>query len=266
MVQAGLWVGFAQWKRRVWQTSQALLFCHLLLKAGEWDTLPISGESATQWLRKLLTDAPNVDDDEKEYIHQLGTHSCKTTILSWAAKKGTDLQIRKVMGYHSLGKSNSVFIYGRDNVSPALREIEEIINMIKSGRFEPDNTRSGYFKPSGDKNENEAADPSLEDLRGASSSEDSADEDQIDHQEEELVERKVIGKWTGDLDETALPQDPSRYIRHSMSRVIHLFPDESGTSFACGREASRAYHRLESIPEVLHPTCKQCFSKFSLAL
>ena len=146
-----------------------------------------------------------MDDDEKEYIHQLGTHSCKTTILSWAAKKGTDLQIRKVMGYHSLGKSNSVFIYGRDNVSPALREIEEIINMIKSGRFEPDNTRSGYFKPSGDKNENEAVDPSLEDLRGASSSEDSADEDQIDHQEEELVERKVIGKWTGDLDETALP-------------------------------------------------------------
>ena len=86
------------------------------LVIGEWDVVPISAEAATKLLPK--------------YIMRLGTHSCKTTVLSWAAKKGTDSQTRKIMGYHSLGKQNSVSIYGRDNIFPALREISLIVKMI----------------------------------------------------------------------------------------------------------------------------------------
>eukprot|EP00435_Cladocopium_sp_Y103_P067650 s333_g30.t1 len=234
------------------------------LQAGEWDSLPISAESATKWIRKLLLTGQALDQEETEYILRLGTHSCKTTILSWAAKKGTDLQLRKIMGYHSLGRNNSVFIYGRDNISPALREVTEIVKMVADGLFFPDQTRSGYFlkddNTSDEKVENIA--PSLEELRGDSSSEDSADEDEVEHSVTEKAVGTVVGRWTGDFDPEILPKEPDRYLRHGVSRILHLVADESGSALTCGRLTTRTYEKLDEIPKVLHPVCKQCFALF----
>ena len=228
--------------------------------AGEWDAVPISAEAATKWIRKLLLDAPGLDDAEREYILQLGTHSCKTTILSWAAKKGTDLQTRKIMGYHSLGKQNAVFIYGRDNIAPALREISEIVTLISTGKFLPE-----YFATEGEDKDGGVnnLDPTPDELRGDSSSEDSADGDHAEHSDAEQAVDAVVGKWTGDFDPDILPTDPEQYLRHGVSRVLHLISDESGTSLTCGRPTTKSYERLRELPTVLHPVCKQCFALFA---
>lgn len=235
------------------------------LAAGEWDTLPISAEAATKWIRKLLMDDPAVDEEEAKYIMQLGTHSCKTTILSWAAKKGTDLQMRKIMGYHSLGIQNAVFIYGRDNIAPALREISDIVKLIATKKFLPDCTRSGYFPDDvGKQSEHMDGDePTPEQLREDSSSEDSADEDQVEHAANEAAVGEMVGDWVGSFDPEILPKMHERYLRHSVSRVFHLIGDESGCSLTCGRLVTKSYEPLEEFPKILHPVCKQCFSMFA---
>eukprot|EP00435_Cladocopium_sp_Y103_P070686 s1184_g35.t2 len=225
------------------------------IKRGEWDVAPVSAEAATKWLRKILLSAPNLTEDEKTHIMSLGTHSCKTTILSWAAKKGTDLKLRQLMGYHSIGKQNSVFVYGRDNAAPVLREIEAIVNMISSGFFMPDVTRSGYFNdPSQAPKSAPEQEPSLEDLRGESSSEDSADEEDIEHVADELAVEQTVGDWYGDLDTDSLPLNAEMYLKHSVSRVFHMLADESGSVLACGRQTTKSYETLLQVPKTLHPS------------
>ena len=192
----------------------------------------------------------------------VGTHSCKTTILSWAAKKGTDIKMRKLMGYHSIGKQDPVFIYGRDNVAPVLREIEAIVQMISDEIFMPDVTRSGYFKTDEEQPERILEEPSLQDLRGDSSSEDSADEDNVEHKLCEDAVKDTVGDWHGDLDCDALPPNAELYMRHSVSRVFHVLADETGNFLACGRPVSLSYEKLEEVPKILHPICKQCFTMF----
>ena len=169
------------------------------------------------------------------------------------------------MGYHSLGKQNAVFIYGRDNIAPALREIGEIISLISSGRFLPDCTRSGYFPSDADKaNETKATpEPTPAELREDSSSEDSADDDHIEHVVNELAVGEMVGEWLGNFDPDILPQTKSSYLRHSVSRVLHLISDESGCALTCGRLATKSYETLDELPKVLHPVCKQCFSMFA---
>ena len=189
------------------------------VKTGQWDAVPISAEAATNWIRKLLLTYPRMTEIDRSHIMSVGTHSCKTTILSWAAKKGTDIKMRKLMGYHSIGKQDPVFIYGRDNVAPVLREIEAIVQMISDEIFMPDVTRSGYFKTDEEQPERILEEPSLQDLRGDSSSEDSADEDNVEHKLCEDAVKDTVGDWYGDLDCDSLPPNAELYMRHSVSRV-----------------------------------------------
>lgn len=102
-------------------------------------------------------------DIDKTHILNVGTRRCKTTILSWAAKKGTDTKMRKLMGYHSIGNFS---VYGRDNVAQVLRETEAIVQMISDEIFMPDFTRSGYFKTDEKQPERTLEEPSLQDLGG----------------------------------------------------------------------------------------------------
>ena len=94
----------------------------------------------------------------------------------------------------------------------------------------------------------------LQDLRGNSSSEDSADEDNVEHSICEEAVKETVGDWYGDLDCETLPPNAELYIRHSVSRVFHVLADESGNFLACGK--------LNEVPKILHPNCKQCFTIF----
>ena len=199
------------------------------VKTGQWDGVPISAEAATNWIRKLLLTYPRMTDVDRTHFLSVRTHSCKTTILSWAAKKGTDIKMRKLMGYHSIGKQDPVFIHGRDNVAPVLRETESIV---------PDVTRSGDFKTEEGQPQRILEKPSLQDLRGDTSSEDRADEDNVEHKFCEDAVKDTVDDWYGDLDCDASPPNAELYTRHSFSRVFHVLADKSGNFLACGRPDS----------------------------
>ena len=86
-----------------------------------WGSLPITAEAATSWLKALLVSGGSTQDDVKN----LGTHSCKITALSWAAKAGVSKENRAILGYHS-DKKSSVLVYGRDNQAEALRQLDGV--------------------------------------------------------------------------------------------------------------------------------------------
>ena len=46
------------------------------------------------------------------------------------------------MGYHSSSRSKSEVVYGRDNVAPALRVLDAIVESVSVGKFVPDATHA----------------------------------------------------------------------------------------------------------------------------
>eukprot|EP00435_Cladocopium_sp_Y103_P060675 s441_g22.t1 len=225
-----------------------------------WHTLPLTAEAATNWLRNMLQSGEFFNDNR---LHSVGTHSCKATTLSWMAKWGTSVDTRRLMGYHVADRMSTMLIYGRDNTSSGLRELDEILKWIMSGDFVPDAGRAGMFphaeddKPWLEKQDQNAFDGHYSD----SSSEDSADEDEPNHASNEQAENAVFGRWDGLVDVDKLPKE-AVYFRHPLSRTIHLVEDEAGIKFACGRDLNKNYLALPSRPQTLLPICKQCFNKF----
>jgi hypothetical protein len=228
-----------------------------------WHTLPLTAEAATSWLRSMLQSGDHFQEDR---IKSVGTHSCKSTILSWMAKWGSSPDLRRLMGYHVADKMSTMLIYGKDNTSAGLREIDVILEAIRQGEFLPDAKRSEMFPHAEDAAKLlEGQDQSgFEGYCSGSSSEDSADEDQPDHLAHEKAENAVLGKWDAGVDVSKLP-DQAVYFRHPLSRTIHVQEDESGIRFTCGRDISKSYISLESRPQSLLPICKQCFARFRKA-
>ena len=75
-----------------------------------WSSCPITAHVAAIWLKSLLRAGCAPAQDVIGY----GTHSCKATVLSWAAKFGLDSNTRARLGYHSRGAGGTELVYARD--------------------------------------------------------------------------------------------------------------------------------------------------------
>ena len=217
-----------------------------------WARVPITAGAAADWLRRILTGLRF----DLSHIN-LGTHSAKTTTLSWMSKHGAALDIRQLLGYHSTG--GSVLVYSRDALSGPLRALNGVLTDIRLGRFLPDQTRSGYF-PGRDAPEREEQ----SDLESTSSSDSEDSLDEEDNQEDmpltESATDAVVGEWSehATVHSLGLDDEPDMF-RNVSTRYIHLVADESGDHFRCGRPVNSHYTKLEVAPKFLSPQCKQCF-------
>ena len=100
---------------------------------------PLESEEASKWMRYLLTGSMSKDPKRK-----LSSHSCKCTLLSYAAKFGVSTEERLVMGYH-VSSSRMAHVYANNAAAPTILILEQILAAIRSGAFKPDSTRSGRF-------------------------------------------------------------------------------------------------------------------------
>ena len=76
----------------------------------------MSSNEITFWLRQALMQ----NGFDPREVDNLSSHSCKTTILSWAAKRGLDKSVRKILSYNVQLDDVSPLTYGRDNLSAPL--------------------------------------------------------------------------------------------------------------------------------------------------
>ena len=95
----------------------------------------------TEWMRFLLEKL----DVPREQLTNVGSHSCKATLLSMAAKAGMSRDIRRTLGAHAIPGDKSVDAYARDNLGAPLRELAKLLRAIRNGQFDPDCSRSGRW-------------------------------------------------------------------------------------------------------------------------
>ena len=74
----------------------------------------------------------------------------KATLLSWAAKYGLDKATRRTLGYHADPADKAVETYSRDAMAAPLRHLDRVLEAVRRGAFDPDATRSGFFRGGGD--------------------------------------------------------------------------------------------------------------------
>ena len=211
---------------------------------GGWSRIPLSVTAAAGWLRALIQGI------EPEGDVKVGTHSCKASLLSMCAKYNMSGHSRRILGYHCGTKETSMLIYSRDASAGPLRDLCGMLQMIKEGKFRPDQTRSGRFV---DLEPNMVQD---DDDDGQSSSTATEDEEDVDCMGEEDACAKVVGPWK---PEKGIDMDGETYVRNKISRCVHVFGDEAGAEFKCGRKMSGSYEVLPSKPAFLSPACNMCF-------
>ena len=131
-----------------------------------------------------------------------------------------------------------------------LRKMITTMEAIRASKFFPDKTRSGYFAPDSELQNNEPQ----SDSDGSDSSRGSESEEDRDVAEEEKVTENLVGTWA-----PAEEAETRTYARHKTSRCIHAIGDEGGTHFKCGRIVSHSYIQLEAKPDFMFPVCQGCF-------
>ena len=225
--------------------------------SGTWKQIPLPCDQACSWLRSLLRQGPH-----DAHIDNIGTHSCKRTLLTWASKRGLRRDTRALLGYHTSKAAGigSELIYEADAQAAPLRALCFMLSEVKAGTFMPDAPRGQEFSDPPDPVPGAAPGVELGQDDMESSSCPSADEEEVDHSGDEASLEQEL-EWHGKVDLDRV-NSVNAFFRHKQSRVIHVLSDEGGTHFGCGRPTSAQYHKCSSRPRILHPRCKQCFKKY----
>ena len=232
-------------------------------------TEAVSSSTITKILREVL------------HAPSLRSHSLKHTLLSFAAKRGFDPHIRKLLGYHLDRQEVTLATYSRDLLAEPLRQLKSMLHEIQAGIFKPDSTRSGYLSSS-------TALPILESTTSTAETSENPQITTSDHAElpEEHHEKVVndddssssssgssSSSLSDDSDVENVPSFPAELAEHCFSHVqrfipvkhrlthrLHLMKDPTQPRLICGRALSQTYERLSDFPQHPLPTCVHCFA------
>ena len=219
-----------------------------------WALYPPKAGQAAGWLRGILSSL----GFEPVSVRRVGTHSCKATTLSWCSKYGVCKGTRRTLGYHTAPGDRMVDLYARDSVAPAVRELNCVLESIRSGSFDPDCTRSGYFaRQSSDSEAQFQRDAEGSDLSASSENSEDEEDNASDLGDEEAAANQLLDPWAeADLSEEALNRPCAR---HRNSRILHQVRDESGSQLKCGKQLSTNYEVLSDRPSFMFPLCRRCY-------
>ena len=87
---------------------------------------PLDSQEAAAWLKLLLHGDSNVNLERK-----VSSHWLKTTMLSYAARRGLGMDIRLQLGYHTSSRKMG-FTYSRDGAAASLMALEQNRCCVKS--------------------------------------------------------------------------------------------------------------------------------------
>ena len=206
---------------------------------GSWSSDPLSSSEVTRWLRFLL---PRSDSEKP-----LSSHSLKATTLVWCSKFGMLRETKRVLGHHADAATGSDAVYGRELQSAALREYIIILEAVASGKFFPDQTRSGHFAQGWSRQK------IMESAAIAPGDDETTLVDTADDQDDALA--VVSDASDSEEDESESPS----YWAHPTSQVLHRTTLGSAM-FLCGRAFGDHYRRVPMVRAHAYPQCSKCFS------
>jgi hypothetical protein len=217
---------------------------------------------------------------EHANVNEVRSHSLKVTPLSWLAKAGSSLSLRRSLGHHLDPGARSATIYARDAMAPPLRELCRVVRLIADETFLPDNTRSGRFKgemQGPDKSEVQPAAtagteqdsecesyemPFSERLGGdTDDSNTDASSDAGGNSDGEVLDTTTLWELVEPRHRPNLVQvKPGlETLMHSQSHVMHLRATGSGR-FICGRVISDRYSSVAVGASCECTRCQVCYT------
>ena len=190
-------------------------------RAGTWASSPMSSAEATCFLRELL----EIELGTKEAA-KFSSHSCKATILTWAAM--TDIftrEERTQLGHHAEAGTRSALVYSRDSQVLLQSKVARLLDLIRQGKLCPDDTRATRLYAM------------LDDQHQATNEEDAMSEESDIHdvpQEEEV--HQLAKKVHMNRDPVPLGDpDEFTFLTHRFTGTIHVLKDAEAGKLACGR-------------------------------
>ena len=225
-------------------------------------SLPAWSEISGGWLSRRMTTA-----EAYTYLHEflrgsgfshedlvgIGTHSMKSTLLSWCSKGHyMELPDRRLMGHHLDPGSNSAVTYSRDEIARLQVVVHQMFRDVRSGVFRPDDTRvqrlAATINLQSDEEDNDSPDDD-------STSERSDTESDCDEGQDRRVAMSLEPQRIP-FDDLALDAVPDSKI-HISSGVLHL--NGSFGLFKCGRKITRNYEDVSNNALATDiPVCIQC--------
>ena len=121
------WDSFLQAREALGLQIEGKLSCPLMCRFDEQGQAVPAALQASEigcFLRNVLK-IPH------EKTNAIRSHSLKVTPLSWTAKAGSSLAIRRSLGHHLDTNARSATIYARDAMAPPLRELCRVIQLIE---------------------------------------------------------------------------------------------------------------------------------------
>ena len=213
---------------------------------------PLETQECAAWIRKIVGTSGDSD------TRRIASHSLKSTMLSYAAKRGIGIPERLQLGYHTSNFQMGM-VYSRDGAAASLMVLEKLISEISQGRFDPDQTRSGRVidlstVPAGAKTVIEVKDePELV--------EDSDPEEDIESCSTSSEEpRPAVIKHFPVVQPTAAPEGYNLW-QHKKLKTLHLMDVNYFKVFACGRSVGSLHEKLKEAPQFDTPLCSNCFNR-----
>ena len=220
--------------------------------------LPAYSEQSGRWPNRAMTTAEGIlwMQDIMSWKCTTGgsltIHSLKATLLKRATMSNSmDTQQSRILGHRVDPGSSSPLTYGRDNVAATQAQVAAMLQRIKAGRFDPDETRLAFvdrqiasFCAEIDKSDERLQYGDL-DAVNASDVED-ADEAEAEAHESKTALRIFLPEAASD----------SRIMQRLVSGTLHVKGLED--RFMCGRFISVGYQFPPGDLVREWPLCQQC--------
>ena len=248
-----------------------------LLCRFDSDGKPLEQNLTASEIGELLRQCLNIRTERRNVVR---SHSCKVTILSWLAKYGTELHVRRLVGHHLDVGAKSAETYARDSMAPAMRAVAQVVNAVIQGVFAPDVTRSGRFlkpppKDNSTTNDGENSDGSYEfpfsddDHVGGDTDATATDSssDAGSTSSETVNDATTLWELLRPELRPALVDVGTNLEKytHTISFVVHL-KQPTEKKFLCGRVCNNRYESRSLDASEECPKCTTCFgSKEALA-
>jgi hypothetical protein len=238
-----------------------------------WLQRPLTAGELGRWLNDLLNQLRH--RPANAYI---GSHSLKTTMLSWLAKHGATAADRRLLGGHTDSNDVSLLTYSRDALASPLRCLAKMLRDVKEQRFKPDLGRSGRFvggasdslaaetnldgfivvDPAVPPADDSAGPPVVVEVAPAlpSSSTSSSSSSSSSGSDSDQAAAAAIPIVSSDLFEVPFGMLP--YV-HQVLKTLHLRRATVTSKLLCGRSLHSGYQRVPSAVSLQHAQCKQCF-------
>lgn len=189
-------------------------------------------------------------------LSDIGAHSLKPTLLSWCAKYGLALSVRRRLGGHAKARDKSVLAYSRDELSEPMRLLQEVLQAVRDKRFDPDATRSGLWSSVAEGVEQKCEEVQVQVQEQAGSSGD-APATPVVKQDDSDAESLPSSSSGG--EEVAM--NVSEHWFNPKSGMYHLLHEADPQRLACGRMKSEGLRAADFTSAYADAAarCKGCY-------